>query len=59
MVTARRSMKIVTQYVHPPIPARTHDWAAYFDNDNCDDHRTGYGPTEAAAVADLLEQLED
>ena len=53
-------MKIVTEYVYPPIPDRRFDWSAIdddtYDGPGCP---VGTGPTEAAAIADLLEQIKD
>lgn len=46
---------ITTEYVHPPIPLRQFDWAAYRDPEGL----TGQGATEAEAIADLLEQEGD
>jgi hypothetical protein len=45
---------IITNNVCPPIPHREFDWAAYRDGEE-DRGQYGYGPTEQAAVADLLE----
>jgi hypothetical protein len=51
-----------TEFVHPPIPIRSMDWAAY-DDDDCmcpECHPTiGRGATEAEAIADLQEQLNE
>lgn len=49
-------MKIVTSYIFPPIPVRSHDWCAY-DEDEMHDGEgpTGYGATEAAALKDFIE----
>jgi hypothetical protein len=49
---------IRTTYVHPPIPIRTSDWCA------CEEGQEEYGPygwgaTEAEAIEDLQERLED
>ena len=49
--------KIITEHVFPPIPERSYDWSAV---------REGYepgaligtGPTEKAAIDDLVEQEE-
>lgn len=52
--------RIVTHYVAPPIPDRSHDWSAVTeDYDGAEDSRcpVGTGPTEDAAIADLLDQL--
>ena len=54
-------MKIVTNFWMKPIPPRQFDWSAWRDGDepNDDGQMTiGYGATEAAAIADLKEQLE-
>ena len=50
---------IVTSYIHPPIPLRQYDWAAYEDDTYCcpECHQTvGYGETELDAIIDLLAQ---
>lgn len=55
-------MRIETTHVYPPIPDRAWDWAAV-DADTHDpdpearDHVVGRGPTERAAINDLVEQL--
>lgn len=53
-------MKIVTEFVYPPIPSRSFDWSAIdddtYDGPGC---RIGFGATEQAAINDLLEQLEE
>ena len=53
-------MRIRTEFVYPPIPDRRCDWSAVddstYDGPGC---AIGYGPTEAEAIADLLEQLEE
>jgi hypothetical protein len=53
-------MKIKTSYWAPPIPDRSFDWSAYdddtYDGPGC---ALGYGPTEQAAIDDLLLQLEE
>ncbi len=58
-------MKISTSFDYPPIPDRQFDWSA-IDSDTYDGapdtsppSPIGYGPTEAAAIADLLEQIAD
>ncbi len=50
--------RIVTHHVCPPIPVRDFDWRAYLDGYEPGDPM-GEGPTEDAAVADLLAQLGD
>lgn len=49
--------KIVTHYVYPPIPIRTMDWAAWFD-DVGPEGPTGSGATEEEAIRDLLENAD-
>ena len=49
--------KIVTSYQYPPVPTRVCDWAAYTTDYEGGDP-IGYGPTEAAAIQDLLDQLD-
>jgi hypothetical protein len=46
-------VKIVTEYVYPPIPIRRFDWLAYYDG--MEEGVTGTGATEAEAIADLIE----
>lgn len=48
---------IITDFVHPPIPARQFDWSAKRAGSDEGDP-VGYGATEEAAIADLLD-LED
>lgn len=61
-------MKIATEFVYPPIPNRDFDWQAIdadtFDAEYIDGvaHTScpvGHGRTEAEAIADLLEKIED
>jgi len=55
-------MKIVTEFIYPPIPIRQFDWSAV-DDDTYDGANAGepmgWGETEAEAVADLLEQIRN
>lgn len=59
-ISGRTAMKVVTRYDPKPIPIRSFDWSAV-DDDTYDGPPcpVGYGRTEAEAVADLLDQLED
>jgi len=50
-------MKIITQYVHPPIPVRCMDWQATYD-DYDDGDPIGSGATEWGAVESLLDQTD-
>jgi hypothetical protein len=58
-------MKIRTSFDYPPIPIRDYDWSAIDEDtyDGAEDSKTrcqiGYGATEAEAIADLMEILED
>jgi hypothetical protein len=60
-------VKIHTNHDYPPIPVRDMDWSAVTDDYDCDCDQDGYfsthpvgrGATEQAAIADLLDQLED
>ncbi len=49
---------IVVNFVWPPIPTRAFDYCAYFEGE---EERGGYGwgPTEEAAKADLLDNCEE
>ncbi|MFA6984609.1 MAG: hypothetical protein WC213_00185 [Arenimonas sp.] len=53
-------MKIVTNYVYPPIPIRQFDWSAIdddtYDGEGC---LIGYGATEQEAIDDLLDKMND
>jgi len=58
-------MKIRTEYDPKPVPTSQFDWSAW-DEDSYDGapdagpraRLVGYGPTQDAAIADLLEQME-
>lgn len=50
-------MKVVTDYWRKPIPTNKFDWSAWVDGE--EERATGYGATEAEAIADLKEQIED
>jgi len=51
-------MDIRTYFNPPPIPVRAFDWEAV-DYDTLDeDSLVGRGPTEAAAIQDLKDQME-
>jgi len=55
--------KIITSHVYPPIPWRGNDWCAHLDDyDGAPDagpQVVGWGATEAEAVADLKEQINE
>lgn len=48
--------KIITSFDYPPIPIRSFDWSAHWDDYDGGWQAVGHGETEAAAVRDLLEQ---
>lgn len=52
------SHTIITSYWAKPIPWRHYDWEATTDNYEAG-HPIGFGATEADAIADLKEQLEE
>ena len=53
----RRDPPILTSHICPPVPSRQYDWEAIrCDYDEGDP--IGRGPTEQAAIDDLLEQEE-
>ena len=53
-------IKVRTHHEYPPIPIRSFDWSAVdddtYDGEGCE---IGRGATEEAAIADLLEQIEE
>lgn len=51
-------MKIITDFVQPPIPNADH-WRAYDDNLGADCSPYGIGRTEQKAIEDLKEQLDE
>ncbi|WP_300396347.1 hypothetical protein [Henriciella sp.] len=57
--TPAHEPKIVTHYDPPPVPWRSFDWCAYDDRTHDMDTPCGYGATEAEAIEDLMEQLDD
>lgn len=63
-----RGIRVSTNFDYPPIPIRSMDWSAVDDDTyDCDCDEDGFfsncpigrGPTEEAAIADLLEQIEE
>ena len=44
--------KIITDYVHPPIPIRYLDWCAYYEGEE-ENQNYGWGNTEKEAIEDL------
>lgn len=50
--------KINTEFIHPPIPDRFHDWIATYDGYDAGDI-IGVGRTEQDAINDLIDQNEE
>lgn len=48
---------IITRHLYPPIPQRQFDWCAHFDGDEENPSHYGWGPTKAAALTDLAENI--
>src|SRR4029077_10612667 len=57
----RNGLVIQTEHVNPPIATRQYDWSAVLDDydgaPDAGDQPSGWGPTEQAAIADLLDLL--
>jgi len=53
-----RTKRIIIEYVYPAIPKRDWDWAAYRDGYEPGDI-IGRGPTDNAAIRDLLDQEDE
>jgi hypothetical protein len=51
--------KIITSFEYPPIPIRSHDWCAYYDDLGADCSPYGWGRTEEEAIQDLLDNYEE
>lgn len=51
-------MKIVIEYIHPPIPNRSCDWRAWIDG-NEEDGPVGWGATKEEALRDLEEEMSE
>lgn len=52
-------MNILTRYYAKPIPNRNFDWQAIDDDTYDIGQPIGFGRTEAEAVEDLKQQIED
>jgi len=52
-------MTIKTSFVYPPIPSRDSDWMAYLDGHEENTRLQGWGRTEAEAIAELKERIEE
>jgi hypothetical protein len=51
------SAKIITKFVHPPIPDRSRDWSAHFEGR--EEWLIGRGQTEQSAIVDLYAQAAE
>lgn len=51
--------RILTEYDPPPIPSDKWNWSAVDDATYEPGSPIGYGPTEQAAIDDLIEQIEE
>ena len=51
--------KVKTSHVFPPIPTRTNDWCAWYDDLGEDGSPYGWGATEAEAINDLKTNHEE
>jgi hypothetical protein len=47
-------MKIITDYVYPPIPIRDFDWCAFYEGEE-ESQNYGWGKTEEEAIKELKE----
>ena len=52
------AMRIKTYFEYPPIPIRDFDWCAYDEDTYEPGCPIGWGPTEEAAIADLMQEIE-
>lgn len=51
-------MKIIIEYIHPPIPSRSCDWLAWIDGQE-EDGPKGCGATKQEALQDLVNEMEE
>lgn len=50
---------MITSFVYPPIPVRQFDWCAYLEDDVENASKYGWGRTEAEAILDLEDLLNE
>jgi hypothetical protein len=50
-----RMPEVKTEFIYPPIPIRSFDYVAWYAGEEDEQMATGHGRTEAAAIADLLD----
>ena len=50
----RKSPKIITTDVYPPIPVRNLDWQAHYEGEEDEQMDVGHGVTEEDAIRDLM-----
>jgi hypothetical protein len=63
-MTAPKLAKLNTHYWAKPIPDRSYDWSATYDDydgaeDSSNRNMIGYGKTEAEAIADLVRLYDE
>ena len=51
--------KILTHFVHPPIPPRCFDYCAWYEDDGEEAGNYGWGETKDAAIKDLVQRYGD
>jgi len=52
-------IKLRTDFVNPPIPVRAWDWSAIDDSTYEPGAPIGWGPTRAAAINALVDEIQD
>lgn len=55
---SKRTPRLVTSNIFPPIPDRRFDWCAHYDGEE-EAGSYGYGATEAEAIADFNENYRE
>ena len=56
---ADRGRKICTSFIYPPIPNRSFDWCAWYDDQGEEAGNYGHGCTGKEAIEDLLANHSD
>jgi len=55
----RKYYCIIVDNIRPPVPSVRFDWCAYVDGREECQRLHGYGPTQQAAVEELMEAIEE
>ena len=58
-VPHRKERKILTDFVHPPIPPRCFDYCAWYEEDGEEAGNYGWGETKDAAIKDLMQRYDN